>query len=118
MLGEVCRVQQKTASRQGEAELSDNHVAWTVIGGESGSKKESRVMTLEDARYLFASSRAAGAKVHFKKLGTQLARQMRVYATGEHRSKGGKACAVFAAILPAQNRPLGAAACCLDKTGF
>jgi protein gp37 len=72
--------------------LRENHIRWTVVGGESGSKKESRIMTLEDARYIVAASQAATCKVHFKQLGTRLAQELGVYATagkGKHRSKGG-----------------------------
>jgi protein gp37 len=69
--------------------LRESGIAWSVIGGESGSKKESRLMTLDDAQYLFTSSEDAGCKVHFKQLGTKLAEERGVYAVGEHRSKGG-----------------------------
>ncbi len=72
--------------------MRENQIGWVVIGGESGSKKESRIMTEDDARYLFSAGRAAGCKVHFKQLGTRLAQEMEVYASagnGEHRSKGG-----------------------------
>lgn len=69
--------------------LGDNGIAWSVIGGESGSKKESRLMTLEDAQYLFSSSKDAGCNVHFKQLGTKLAIDLGVYGIGDHRAKGG-----------------------------
>jgi len=69
--------------------LSDSGIAWSVIGGESGSKKKSRLMTLEDARYLFSSSKDAGCSLHFKQLGTKLAMNLGVYAIGDHRAKGG-----------------------------
>ncbi len=69
--------------------LGNSGVAWSVIGGESGSKRESRLMTLEDAQYLFSSSKKAGCNVHFKQLGTQLAIKMGVYGVGDHRAKGG-----------------------------
>jgi protein gp37 len=72
--------------------LQENQISWTVIGGESGTKAQSRIMTLDDARYLFAASRKAGCKVHFKQLGTRLAEALGVYsagAAGGHRSKGG-----------------------------
>jgi protein gp37 len=68
--------------------LGDSGVAWSVIGGESESKEESRPMTIEDAQYLFSSSKAAGCNVHFKQLGTKLAINLGVYGTGEHRAKG------------------------------
>jgi protein gp37 len=69
--------------------LSESGIAWSVIGGESGSKKKSRLMTLEDARYLFSSSKDAGCSLHFKQLGTKLAMNLGVYAIGDHRAKGG-----------------------------
>ena len=69
--------------------LGESGIAWSVIGGESGSKKKSRLMTLEDARYLFSSSKDAGCSLHFKQLGTQLAMNLGVYAIGDHRAKGG-----------------------------
>jgi hypothetical protein len=49
-------------------------------------------MSLEDAKYLFSSSKRAGCRLHFKQLGTQLALELNVYSNkgkGEHRSKGG-----------------------------
>ena len=63
-----------------------------MIGGESGPRDDTNLMTLEDARYLIGESKAAGCKVHFKQLGTALAIQRCVYSTrgeGEHRAKGG-----------------------------
>jgi protein gp37 len=72
--------------------LLRNKICWTVIGGESGKREDTRLMTLDDARYLIEESRAAGARVHFKQLGTALAVQLGVYSTrgkGEHRAKGG-----------------------------
>lgn len=69
--------------------LGASGIAWSVIGGESGSKKDSRLMTLEDAQYLFASSKHAGCSLHFKQLGTQLAIKLGVYGVGDHRGKGG-----------------------------
>jgi protein gp37 len=72
--------------------LLRNKIGWTVIGGESGKKEDTRLMTLDDARYLLEESKAAGARVHFKQLGTGLAVQLGVYSTrgkGEHRAKGG-----------------------------
>jgi len=69
--------------------LGDSGIAWSVIGGESGSKKESRLMSLEDAQYLFSSSKRAGCKLHFKQLGTKLAINLGVYGIGDHRAKGG-----------------------------
>ena len=69
--------------------LGDSGIAWSVIGGESGSKKDSRLMTLEDAQYLFSSSKQAGCSLHFKQLGTQLAIKLGVYGVGDHRGKGG-----------------------------
>ncbi len=70
--------------------LRKNKIAWTVVGGESGSKDDTNLMTLDDARYLIQESRAAGCKVHFKQLGTALAIQLGVYSTDRgHRSKGG-----------------------------
>ena len=69
--------------------LGESGIAWSVIGGESGSKKESRIMTLEDAQYLFSSSEHAGCKLHFKQLGTKLAINLGVYGIGDHRAKGG-----------------------------
>jgi len=69
--------------------LANNGIVWSVIGGESGSKKEARLMTLEDAEYLFSSSKRAGCRLHFKQLGTKLAVDLGVYGTGDHRSKGG-----------------------------
>jgi len=70
--------------------LRSNKIAWTVVGGESGSKNGTNLMTLDDARYLIEESRAAGCKVHFKQLGTALAIQLGVYSSdGGHRSKGG-----------------------------
>jgi hypothetical protein len=64
-------------------------ITWVVVGGESGSKDDTNLMTLADARYLLAESKAAGCKVHFKQLGTALAIQLSVYGVDEHRSKGG-----------------------------
>lgn len=69
--------------------LRESGIVWSVIGGESGSKKDARLMALDDAQYLFTSSQDAGCKVHFKQLGTKLAEQRGVYAVGEHRAKGG-----------------------------
>jgi len=69
--------------------LGESGIAWSVIGGESGSKKESRLMSLEDAQYLFSSSERAGCKLHFKQLGTKLAINLGVYGIGDHRAKGG-----------------------------
>lgn len=69
--------------------LGDSGIAWSVIGGESGSKKDSRLMTLEDAQYLLSSSKQAGCSLHFKQLGTQLAIKLGVYGVGDHRGKGG-----------------------------
>jgi protein gp37 len=69
--------------------LGESGIAWNVIGGESGSKKESRLMTLEDAQYLFSSSKHAGCSLHFKQLGAKLAINLGVYGIGDHRSKGG-----------------------------
>jgi len=72
--------------------LHQHGIAWTVIGGESGSKDDTNLMTLDDARYLIEESKAAKCRVHFKQLGTALAIQLGVYSTagrGEHRSKGG-----------------------------
>ena len=69
--------------------LGDGGIAWSVIGGESGSKEKSRIMTLEDAQYLFSSSKQAGCSLHFKQLGTQLAIRLGVYGVGDHRGKGG-----------------------------
>jgi protein gp37 len=69
-----------------------NKIAWTVIGGQSGSRNNSDLMTLDDARYLIEESTAAGCKVHFKQLGTALAIQLGVYGkrgNSEHRDKGG-----------------------------
>jgi hypothetical protein len=72
--------------------LRDNRIAWVVVGGESGARDETALMTLDDARYLIEESRAADARVFFKQLGTALALQLGVYSThgkGEHRTKGG-----------------------------
>lgn len=70
--------------------LMRNGIAWTVIGGESGSKQDTSLMTLEDARYLISESRAAGCKVHFKQLGTALAVRLGVYDTKlKHGKQGG-----------------------------
>jgi protein gp37 len=72
--------------------LRDNRIEWVVVGGESGGREETGLMTLDDARYLIEESRAAGARVFFKQLGTALAIQLGVYSThgkGEHRSQGG-----------------------------
>ena len=72
--------------------LRKNKIAWTAIGGESGPRADTNLMTLDDARYLLEESKAAGSKVHFKQLGTALAIQLGVYSTrgkGEHRAKGG-----------------------------
>jgi len=69
--------------------LGDGGIAWSVIGGESGSKQESRLMTLEDAQYLFSSSEHAGCSLHFKQLGTKLAINLGAYGIGDHRAKGG-----------------------------
>jgi len=70
--------------------LKRNGIAWTVIGGESGSKADTSLMTLEDARYLISESRAAGCKVHFKQLGTALAIRLGVYDTKlKHGKQGG-----------------------------
>ena len=70
--------------------LRKNRISWVVVGGESGAKDETNMMTLEDARYLMSESKAAGCRVHFKQLGTALAIQLGVYSTeGDHRAKGG-----------------------------
>lgn len=69
--------------------LGESEISWSVIGGESGSKKESRLMTLEDAQYLFSSGKDAGCKLHFKQLGTRLTINLGVYGIGDHRAKGG-----------------------------
>lgn len=72
--------------------LRRHQIAWIVIGGESGSKDDTNLMTLDDARYLIQEGKAAKCRVHFKQLGTALAIQLGVYSTtgkGEHRSKGG-----------------------------
>lgn len=72
--------------------LRSSGISWIVIGGESGSRDDTNLMTLADARWLIAESQAAGCKVHFKQLGTALAIQLGVYSTdgkGEHRAKGG-----------------------------
>ena len=72
--------------------LRKNKITWTVIGGESGPRGDTNLMTLDDARYLLEESQAAGSKVHFKQLGTALAIQLAVYSSkgkGEHRAKGG-----------------------------
>jgi protein gp37 len=69
--------------------LGDSGITWSVIGGESGSKKDSRLMAFEDAQYLFSSSEEAACRVHFKQLGTQLAIKRGVYGIGDHRAKGG-----------------------------
>ena len=72
--------------------LKRNQISWVVVGGESGAKNETNMMTLEDARYLMSESKAVGCRVHFKQLGTALAIQLGVYSTngdGEHRAKGG-----------------------------
>jgi protein gp37 len=72
--------------------LRRHRIAWTVVGGESGSKNDTNLMTLDDAQYLIEESRAAGSRVHFKQLGTALAIRLPVYTTSgraEHRSKGG-----------------------------
>ena len=69
--------------------LGDNGIAWSVIGGESGTKQKSRLMTIEDAQYLFSSGKHAGCRLHFKQLGTQLAISLGVYGIGDHRGKGG-----------------------------
>jgi protein gp37 len=70
--------------------LRQNGIAWTVIGGESGSRDDTNLMTLDDARYLVEESKAGGCRVHFKQLGTALTIQRGVYSTnGEHRAKGG-----------------------------
>jgi hypothetical protein len=37
--------------------LGESRIACSVIGGESGSKKQSRLMTLDDAEYLFSASK-------------------------------------------------------------
>ena len=72
--------------------LRRNEIAWIVIGGESGARDESNLITLDDARYLVEASKSAGCRVHFKQLGTALAIRLGVYSTrgrGEHRAKGG-----------------------------
>lgn len=72
--------------------LQRNRIAWTVIGGESGPRDDTNLMTLDDAHYLIEESRAAGSKAHFKQLGTALAIRLGAYSTageGEHRAKGG-----------------------------
>jgi protein gp37 len=72
--------------------LRENQIAWAVIGGESGARNDTNLMTLDDARYLISESKAARCKAHFKQLGTALAIQLGVYSTrgqGEHRAKGG-----------------------------
>ena len=72
--------------------LRRNRIAWVVVGGESGAKRDTNLMTLEDARFLINEAKAAGCRVHFKQLGTALALQLGVYSTdGEHRAKGGAA---------------------------
>jgi protein gp37 len=70
--------------------LRRNRISWVVIGGESGSKDDTNLMTLDDARYLMTKAKAAGCRVHFKQLGTALAIQLGVYSTnGDHQAKGG-----------------------------
>ncbi len=69
--------------------LTRNGIAWIVVGGESGPKDDTDLMTLDDARYLVESGKAAGCRIHFKELGTALAIQRGVYGMGEHRAKGG-----------------------------
>jgi protein gp37 len=70
--------------------LSRNGIAWVVVGGESGAKQDTNLMTLEDARFLMCEAKAAGCQVHFKQLGAALAIRMGVYSTsGDHRAKGG-----------------------------
>lgn len=70
--------------------LSRNGISWVVIGGESGPKDDTNLMTLDDARYLMTEAKAAGCRVHFKQLGAALAIQLGVYSTnGDHRAKGG-----------------------------
>jgi protein gp37 len=70
--------------------LIRNGIAWVVVGGESGSKDDTNLMTIEDARYLMTQAKAAGCRVQFKQLGTALAIQLGVYSTdGDHRAKGG-----------------------------
>jgi len=74
------------------ARLRAAGIGWVVVGGESGSKKGTRLMTLDDARYWLEAAKEAGCEVHFKQLGTQLALELRVYSAkgkGEHRAKGG-----------------------------
>lgn len=74
------------------AVLQENGIAWVVVGGESGTRNDTNLMTLDDARYVISGSEAAGCKTHFKQLGTALAIQLGVYSTrgtGEHRAKGG-----------------------------
>ena len=69
--------------------LVENKITWTVVGGESGARDLVNLMTLDDARYIIESSRAAGCKVHFKQLGAAFAIQRGVYSTrglGEHRA--------------------------------
>jgi protein gp37 len=83
----------KVPLRQSVPDLADRlkrkGIHWIVVGGESGPKSDTDLMTLDDARYLIQSGKAAGCRVHFKQLGTGLAIQLGVYATGEHRAKGG-----------------------------
>ena len=72
--------------------LRQHRIGWIVIGGESGSKDDTNLMTLDDACYLIEEGKAAECRVHFKQLGTALAIKLGVYSTtgkGEHRSKGG-----------------------------
>jgi protein gp37 len=66
--------------RQTHPRLRDrlHGLQWIVIGGESGSRINARVMTLDDTRYWIEEAQAAGCAVWVKQLGTALAFQLGV----------------------------------------
>lgn len=73
------------------AQLRQCNIGWIVVGGESGGREDTALMTLDDARFLVQEGKAAGCRTFFKQLGTALAIRLDVYSTrgkGEHRSQG------------------------------
>lgn len=71
--------------------LRQCNIGWVVVGGESGGRQDTALMTLDDARFLLQEGKAAGCRVFFKQLGTALAIRLDVYSTrgkAEHRSQG------------------------------
>lgn len=71
--------------------LRESNIGWVVVGGESGPRDTTALMSLDDARFLVGEGKAV-CPVVFKQLGTALAIRLGVYSThgkGEHRSQGG-----------------------------